>query len=88
MNIFMWSAYVINNSNPNIPERQCFNNSAYLNGKELFRLLCLEPEHNHGSHGYSKPKTYSSCVYEMKRKKTYFPMWCESVVIKTFQFSF
>jgi hypothetical protein len=56
--------------NPNIPERQCFNNSAYLDGKDLFRLLCLESEHNHGSSGYSKPKTFSQCAYAIKEEPT------------------
>ena len=78
----MWSAYEIPNSHPNIPERQCFNNSAYLDGKDLFRLLCLEPEHQHGAVGYSKPKTFSQCAYEMKGKQRSNFLICIKYLVK------
>ena len=60
----MWSAYIIETSNPNIPERSCFNDSHYIDGKELYKRLCL-PKINNNSDEDSI--SFDTCTRESDR---------------------
>ena len=57
-------------SNPEIPERSCFNDSYHLDGKELFKRLCL-PQKIKTSRSYSTKieaakdeKTLDQCLWD------------------------
>ena len=54
-------------SNPEVPERSCFNDSHNLDGKELFKRLCL-PQKIKASGSYSTKveKTFDQCTREVE----------------------
>ena len=61
---------VIKYSNPGAPERRCFNDGQYLDGKELFKRLCL-PQKIKTSRSYSTKheakkdeKTLDQCIWD------------------------
>ena len=52
-------------SNPEIPERSCFNDSYHLDGKELFKRLCLPQKiKKYGSDSTKIKKTFDQCTRE------------------------
>ena len=52
-------------SNPEIPERSCFNDSHSLDGKELFKRLCFSQEiKTYGSKSTTNKKTFDQCTQE------------------------
>ena len=56
---------VIKYSNPGAPERSCFNDGQYLDGKELFKRLCLPQKiKNYGSHSKKDEKTLEQCILD------------------------
>ena len=54
---------VIKYSNPGAPERRCFNDGQYLDGKELFKRLCLPQK-------IKTSRSYSTKVEAAKDEKT------------------
>ena len=60
----MWSAYIIETSNPNIPERSCFNDSHYIDGKELYKRLCLPTINNNSD---EDDISFDTCTRESDR---------------------
>ena len=68
----MWSSCKIKNSDPNIPERRCFNDSQSLDGRELFKRLCLAPSNNNKYRAESRSYdnlSFDQCVrMSMNRK--------------------
>ena len=61
---------VIKYSNQDAPERRCFNDGQYLDGKELFKRLCL-PQKIKTSRSYSTKieaakdeKTLDQCLWD------------------------
>ena len=57
-------------SNPNIPVRSCFNDSKYIDGKELYKRLCLpKPIKSYGSPLASDEKTFDQCARDAESCK-------------------
>ena len=68
MNIYFKSTQchnvnLIKYSNPGAPERSCFNDGQYLDGKELFKRLCL-------SQKIKTSRSYSTKVEAAKDEKS------------------
>ena len=56
-------------SNPEIPERSCFNDSHSLDGKELFKRLCFSQEiKTYGSKSTTNKKTFDQCTLEAENE--------------------
>ena len=57
--------YVIQYSNPEAPERACFNDSYNLDGKELYKRLCLpEKIKTYGSESADEEMTLDQCTLD------------------------
>ena len=59
--------YITQYSNPDVPERSCFNDSHNLDGKELFKRLCLPQKiKTYESYSTQDEKTFDKCTREIE----------------------
>ena len=67
----MWSVCEIKNSNPDIPERKCFNDSKSMDGRELYKQLCLPPpsDNTNGVDSSSDEMSFDYCVRQSETGK-------------------